>query len=306
MMLSWAGAGGTRNALTKGMIESLRILVPRKVDEQHAIAHILGTLDDKIELNRRMNQTLEEMARAIFKSWFADFDPVRAKAAGRQPAGLAPEIAALFPDGFEESELGEIPRGWHASRVGVEFSLTMGQSPPGSSYNETGEGAPFYQGRADFGFRYPSRRVYCTVPTRFAKPGDTLVSVRAPVGDVNMAIERCAVGRGVAALRHHSGSRSFTYYSTYHLAPHFDKFEAEGTVFGSICRDDFERLPSIAPSESLMCGFERVAAPLDDRIEANERESLAVAALRDTLLPKLISGELRLPDAEDLLSEALK
>ncbi len=110
-MLSWGGAGATRNALTKGMIESFDISAPEDVNEQRAIAHILGTMDDKVELNRKMNKTLEAMARAIFKSWFVDFDPVCAKAEGRDP-GLPKDIAALFPDSFEDSELGEIPNGW--------------------------------------------------------------------------------------------------------------------------------------------------------------------------------------------------
>jgi len=133
------------------------------------------------------------MARAIFKSWFVDFDPVRAKAAVRRAhpswtneqvsraacPNLKPEIAELFPDAFEDSELGQIPKGWKASIVHQHFRLTMGQSPPGSTYNEIGEGVPFYQGRTDFGFRFPTRRVFCTAPTRFAETGDTLVSIRA-------------------------------------------------------------------------------------------------------------------------------
>jgi type I restriction enzyme S subunit len=117
-MLSLAGAGATRNALTKGMIEAFELEAPTNVVEQQAIACILGALDDKIELNRRRNRTLEAMARTIFQSWFVDFDPVRAKAAGGKPAGLSKEIAALFPASFEESSLGEIPKGWRAGTVG--------------------------------------------------------------------------------------------------------------------------------------------------------------------------------------------
>jgi len=279
---------------------------------QKAIAHILGTLDDKIELNRQMNRTLEEMARAIFKSWFVDFDPVRAKAAVRSAhpswtneqvsraacPNLKPEIAELFPDAFEDSELGQIPKGWKASIVHQHFRLTMGQSPPGSTYNEIGEGVPFYQGRTDFGFRFPTRRVFCTAPTRFAETGDTLVSIRAPVGDVNMANERCAVGRGVAAIRHRSGSRSFTYCSMKYLGKHFDQFEAEGTVFGCINKSDFERLPFVSPEPDILTVFEQIVSPLDDRLETNECQSLILASIRDALLPKLISGELRVKDAE--------
>ncbi|MGC8494158.1 MAG: restriction endonuclease subunit S, partial [Syntrophobacteraceae bacterium] len=252
-----------------------------------------------------MNQTLEAMARAIFKSWFVDFDPVRAKAAGQQVSGINPELATLFPAAFEDSEVGTIPNGWKPSQIGQHFRLTMGQSPPGSTYNETGKGLPFYQGRTDFGFRFPSHRVYCTAPTRFADPGDTLVSVRAPVGDLNMANERCAVGRGVAAIRFNGGCRSFTYYSVHLLGEHFNKFEAEGTVFGCINKGDFERLPFVAPSLNVITAFERLVSPLDDRIETNERQILTLISLRDALLPKLISGELRIPDAERIVGRML-
>ena len=128
-MLSWAGTGGTRNALTKGMIESFEIPAPDDIQEQQAIAHILGSLDDKIELNRRMNETLEAMARAIFKSWFMDFDPVRAKAEGRDP-GLPKNIADLFPDSFEDSELGEIPKGWGVEPISTLSIVAIGKTPP--------------------------------------------------------------------------------------------------------------------------------------------------------------------------------
>ena len=265
--------------------------------EQRAIVHILGTLDDKIELNRRMNQTLEEMARALFKSWFVDFDPVRAKAEGRE-TGLPEEIAALFPDNFEDSELGEIPKGWKVDSLKQHFALVMGQSPPGSTYNETGEGVPFYQGRSDFGFRFPSHRVFCTSPTRFARSGDTLVSVRAPVGDINIATEECAIGRGVAAVRHHSGSVSYTYYSMLFLENYFQQFEKEGTVFGCINKGDFEKTPLVTAPENVLSAFDNIASHLDSKIGVNERQSRTLASIRDTLLPKLISGELRIEEAE--------
>ena len=138
------------------MLESFNVQAPPDVTEQRAIAHILGTLDDKIELNRRMNETLEAMARALFKSWFVDFDPVRAKMEGRD-TGLPQHVAYLFPSRLVASEFGEIPEGWEVGCVDDAFDLTMGQSPPGRTYNETGEGIPFYQGRADFTFRFPAR-----------------------------------------------------------------------------------------------------------------------------------------------------
>ncbi len=300
-------------AFNPDVIEQAELILP-KDDEQRAIAHILGSLDDKVELNRRMNQTLEAMARGIFKSWFVDFDPVRAKAEGGDP-GLPDDIAALFPDSFEpacrdargagrDSELGEIPKGWNPSTIGSEFNLTMGQSPPGKSYNETGNGLPFFQGRRDFGFRYPSNRVYCSAPQRLADHGDTLVSVRAPVGDINMAIERCCIGRGVAGIRHKSRSRSYTYYAMHTLSDRFVRFEAEGTVFGAINKKQFEELRWLSPGENLVSDFEKIAYAFDEQIERNTNESTTLKTLRNMLLPKLISGELRVPDAEKFVEEA--
>lgn len=271
------------------------------LEEQETIANILGTLDNQIELNRRMNQTLEQMAMAIFKSWFVDFDPVHAKAEGRKPAGMSEEIAKLFSDSFEDSEFGPIPKGWKVGVVGDCFDLTMGQSPPGDTYNEIGDGVLFFQGRRDFGFRYPSPRVFCTAPTRFAAVNDTLVSVRAPVGDVNMASQKCCVGRGVAAIRHKSRSRSYTYYMMHHLGDFFKRFEAEGTVFGSINKKDFESMECIIPPSAVISSFEKLAYPIDQQIEVNEKQSQSLASIRDALLPKLLSGEIQVKDVDRLV-----
>lgn len=272
------------------------------IDEQKSIAGLLTTLDDRILLLRETNTLLEQIAQTIFKSWFVDFDPVRAKQEGRKPEGMDEETAALFPDSFEESDLGMVPRGWGYSSVGESFILTMGQSPPGDTYNQIGDGLPFYQGRTDFGFRFPSQRVFCTAPSRMAGKGDTLVSVRAPVGDVNMAMEECCLGRGVAGIRHPEGLQSFAFYSTRGLRDRFDLFDSEGTVFGSINKKDFQALPIIHPPSAVLHAFEDIASPIDLRIIVNEGVIRTLIDLRDTLLPRLISGKLRLPEAEVMLS----
>ncbi len=272
--------------------------------EQRAIAHVLGALDDKIELNRRMNETLEGMARALFKSWFVDFDPVRAKMEGRDP-GLPQDVADLFPDRMVDSEMGRIPEGWEVGPLKAFTHLTMGQSPPGSTYNDRDVGLPFFQGRSEFGFRYPRKKRSCSAPTRVADPGDTLVSVRAPVGDINLAWERCCIGRGVAALRHKSNSSSFTYYSAWALESELKQYEHTGTVFGAINKRQFEALKVIEPNSCVVDAFDASSAILDARIRMNVAESRTLAALRDTLLPKLVSGELRVPDAEAFLESAL-
>lgn len=293
-------AGSGQPLINQTILSQISATIPGP-SEQRRIAHVLGTLDDKIELNRQMNETLEATARAIFKSWFVDFDPVKAKMEGQKPIGMDTETAALFPSVFQDSPLGKIPKGWKVTTTNEDFNLTMGQSPPGSTYNEDGNGIPFYQGRKDFGFRYPTRRVYCTAPKRFAEKGDTLVSVRAPVGDVNMVEEKCSIGRGVAAIRHNTGSRSYTYYTMQSLQKVFSRYEAEGTVFGSINKTDFQTLSQLRPSNEVIEAFERLTYSLDQSIENNEKESRTLAQTRDTLLPKLLSGEILVDDTAEIL-----
>jgi type I restriction enzyme S subunit len=244
-----------------------------------------------------MNETLEAMARAIFKDWFVDFGPTRAKAEGRPPY-LVPDLWDLFPNTFEDDGC---PRGWLNGCVGEHFHLTMGQSPPGNTYNESSEGLPFFQGRTDFGFRYPTHRKFCSAPTRTAETDDTLVSVRAPVGDINMAWEKCCVGRGVSALRHLSGSRSFTYYSAWAIERALKLYENTGTVFGAINKKQFEALATMEPTTKIIAAFESMAGPLDERIRANVAESRRLTEMRELLLPRLMSGEVRIADDEEQL-----
>lgn len=271
----WAhgGTGAVQPNINARTLGQFSFLLP-PLDEQHRIAATLGALDDKIELNRRMSETLYDIAASIFEAMF-----------------LVPTH-----DSSGGSEVTE-------STIGEEVEVTMGQSPPGSTYNTEGRGLPFYQGRADFGFLFPSRRVYCTAPTRYAQAGDTLLSVRAPVGDTNVAIEDCAIGRGVAALRHKSGSSVFTYFLARSLHVALDQFNGEGTVFGSISKKALLGLACPKPSSAMLHTFEEVGAPILQRIRLAVQESHSLASLRDALLPKLISGELRVPEAEQLVSE---
>jgi type I restriction enzyme S subunit len=168
----------------------------------------------------------------------------------------------------------------------------MGQSPPGSTYNEEGDGLPFFQGRRDFGFRYPTKRVFCSSPRRTAENGDTLVSVRAPVGDVNMAAEKICVGRGVAGVRHRSGSRSYTYYTMVSMRDRFREYESEGTVFGAISKGKFTGLEWVSSPSGVVEAFENRLFAVDETIRLCELESMQLASVRDALLPKLLSGDL--------------
>jgi type I restriction enzyme S subunit len=299
----WSGDGSTRAYLGITAQQKLPIVLP-PIDIQNNISSVIASFNEKVNTNINMNATLEKIAQRIFNSWFVDFDPVKANAEGVPFDGLSPEIQSLFPNEFEESELGMIPKGWSASNIGKEFDVVMGQSPPGSSYNETGEGTLFFQGRRDFGFRYPSERVFTDAPKRLAKAGDTLLSVRAPVGDVNKALKDCCVGRGVGALRHKSGCESFTYYVSKRLRSIFDNFDGEGTVFGSINQTELKALKIIAPSNEVMKRFNDISTPLDERIKVNTEQINSLTKIRDKLLPRLISGKISIQKAEELLEEA--
>ena len=240
---------------------------------QRRIAGILGLLDDKIELNRRINANLEAQAQALFRSWFVDFEP--------------------FRDGpFVDSELGKIPQGWKVGTLSEIANITMGQSPKGSSYNEKGNGIIFYQGRAEFGYRFPSIRLYTTEPARIAEINSVLLSVRAPVGDINIAKDKCCIGRGLAAIKSPKGYNSFILYLLQSLKPMLEQYNGEGTVFGCINRKEIEGLPVIIPNESVISEFEIIAGKIDAEIKTLTTEQETLSALRDTLLPKLLSGEI--------------
>ena len=208
-----------------------------------------------------------------------------------------------FPDSFEESELGEIPSGWEAGCLSDCCEITMGQSPPGDTYNEAGDGLPFYQGKTDFGFRFPGRRVYCSAPTRQASIGATLISVRAPVGSVNIAREVCSIGRGIAALKSRHSADSFVYYLVGTLQRVFESYNSEGTVFGAINGKDLASIQIVAPSTEAIAAFNSQCLPMDESIQSNTLETEYLTTIRDALLPKLISGEIRIPDAERMLEE---
>lgn len=289
------------------------------LDIQDRIEEMLTLLDSKIELNHQTNQTLEQIAQAIFKSWFVNFEPTRAKIAAKQN-GQDPEraamavisgksldeldqlsleqqkqlktTAALFPDALVDSGLGEIPEGWKASTLGEHFNVVMGQSPKGDTYNEDGEGMLFFQGRRDFGFRFPTPRVYTTMPKRVAQAGDTLISVRAPVGDRNMANQECCLGRGVAGIRHKSGVRSFTYAFIGYIEKNLSDSGSDGTVFSSINKKELGVVGFVAPSGDLLNLFEGQIDSLDQRVEVNSVEIEVLESLRNSLLPKLLSGKL--------------
>ena len=195
-----------------------------------------------------------------------------------------------------ESELGLIPKGWRVGKLGEEFDIVMGQSPKGSSYNELGDGMVFFQGRAEFQARFPKRRLYTTEPKRIAEKYDVLMSVRAPVGDINVASQKCCIGRGLAAI--HSDKKAYALYKMISLSSHFDLFESEGTVFGSINKTSLESIKVAIPSAEIIDAFEVIAWEIDKKIFNNTEQIQILSKTRDTLLPKLMSGQVRAYECE--------
>lgn len=296
-LLSMAAVGATRNALTKRMLEDLELPLPPTA-VQRSCADILAALDDRIDLLRQTNTTLEAIAQALFKSWFVDFDPVRAKAEGREPEGMDAATAALFPSEFEESELGLIPKGWSVAPFSSQFDFTMGQSPPGSTYNTNRAGTPFFQGCTDFGEVYPSHRVFCSQPTRFAHSGDVLMSVRAPVGALNIANVDCSIGRGLCAIRHKSGSTGLTHEFVKACITRIENAAGEGALFKSLSKQQLASLPIVRVERAVLDAAALFLGPLMERRLLNSQQGETLRMLRDTLLPRLISGKLCLSGTE--------
>lgn len=311
-LLSWAGAGGTRNALTKGMIESFEAPAPEDVEEQEAIGAVLGTLDGKIELNRRMNETLEGIARALFKSWFVDFDPVRAKAEGRS-TGLPDSLAALFPDSFESSEVGNIPTGWQPCQVGDVCERIFSGGTPSTSVNAYWEGKlPWLSSgetRAPFIISTEKTITQAGVEnssTKFARAGATVIASAGQGntrGQTSMLLLDTYINQSVVALLAEK-SKLTDAYLFLELERRYDEFRrvSDGhSSRGSLTTKLLGGLGTVLPPRKLVEHFDSVIDPIIRRVAVSLREARTLSELRDALLPKLISGELRVPDAERIV-----
>ena len=281
-----AGAKGCKMPRgDKKQIMQWQISLP-SLEEQRRIAGILGAIDDKIENNRRINTNLELQAQALYKQWFVDFEFSNEEGKPYKSSGGK----------MVDSELGPIPEGWRVGTLSDLANVTMGQSPNGKSFNENGDGIVFYQGRTEFGVRYPSIRLYTTEPTRYAEPMSVLLSVRAPVGDINIATQRCCIGRGVASIKSKTDDNAYMYCCLKELRPQLDQYNGEGTVFGSINRKELEGLALCIPQYEIISKFNDIILGTDKQMLNLFQQTQNLATLRDTLLPKLMSGELSVDD----------
>ena len=308
------GTGSTVSNVRIPVLEALRIPTP-SLEKQQEIGVILGSLDDRIDLLRQTNATLESIAQALFKSWFIDFDPVRAKAEGREPEGMDAATAALFPAEFEESELGLVPKGWAVQPIG-ELIEAVGGSTPDTKNEAFWEPAVHHwtspkdlSGATAPVLLDTERKVsdagLAKISSGLLPVGTLLMSSRAPIGYLSLAQIPVAINQGYIAMP--PGGQLPPAYMYFWCQLNMDaiKGRANGSTFMEISKKAFRPIPALAPSPELVNRFNDFATSVFGRVSANERQARALALLRDTLLPRLISGKLRLPEAQAQLEDAL-
>ena len=251
-------------------IYRVKVPVPTDVNQQRRIASILSAYDDLIENNRRRIQLLEQAARLLYKEWFVRL---------RFPGHEGVKVRDGVPEGWERRKLAEIA------------GITMGQSPKSTFYNEDGNGLPFHQGVANFGARFPTHQIYCTVQNRIAQSGDILFSVRAPVGKINLTLDKIVIGRGLAAIRSGRNQQNLLFYA---LKNQFFKEDiiGGGTIFAAVTKKDLHDVELLQPAKRVVEAFMEYVRPIDRQIEGLHRAIDKLSQVRDLLLPRMMSGEL--------------
>ncbi len=285
------------------------------LDVQRAIAFVLGSLEDKIELNRRMNETLEEMARVLFKSWFVDFDPVRAKVEGRQPFGMDEETATLFPDSFEDSALGEIPKGWAVTSIGEAVEVKGGGTPSTKESSFWDGGLHCWATPKDLSKLRSSilidteRKItdagLAKIGSGLLPVGTVLLSSRAPIGYLAVAQVPVAVNQGFIAMLCNGPLTTHYVLHWARMSVEQIKGRAGGTTFPEISKKNFRPMLVLMPPDEVLSAFEKHAVPLYERMSANLRQTHTLTAIRDALLPKLLSGEVRVREAQEIVEDAV-
>jgi len=302
--------GAVFDSLRCADVPNFTLTIPPKEDQQ-SIATFLGSLDDKIELNRKMNETLEAMARTLFKSWFVDFEPVRAKAEGR-PTGLPDSIAALFPDSFEDSEFGEIPAGWSVIPFSESVEI-IGGGTPKTAISEYWNGSiPWFSvvdapSESEIWVIDTDKKItekgLASSSTTILEIGTTIISARGTVGRVCLVGRPMAMNQSCYGLKSMHGAKGYyTYFATKHLVDRLKQF-AHGAVFDTITRDTLASVSIAKPRSEVLAAFENAIDAMMLRVRNGVFESRSLAATRDVLLPKLISGEIRLKSSGTELTE---
>lgn len=273
---------------TGSIVSNLRIPLLKEleiplIEGAENIATILSAIDAKIDCNNRINAELEAMAKTLYDYWFVQFDFPDANGKPYKSSGGKMVYNATLKR--------EIPTGWKDKLLCQIANITMGTSPTGDSLNDSGDGAAFFQGSTDFGWQFPTVRQYTTQPVRVAKRGDILLSVRAPVGDLNVAHIDCCIGRGLAALNSKDGFDGFLFYVMQYFKTIFDRRNSEGTTFGSITKGDLHSLPLAYPSTELLKKYNDIVSRYNQMVFIRSIENQQLTQLRDWLLPLLMNGQ---------------
>ena len=310
------GYGSAQPNVSPSLIHKVEIPLP-PLPEQKRIAHVLGTLDDKIELNRRMNATLEAMSRAIFKSWFVDFDPVRQKAAGKQPVGMDAETAALFPDSFEDSELGEVPTGWEHREASDLYEITIGKTPPRKEkqwFSLSPDDVPWMSIK-DLGAagvfigevsEYLTAEAVESFRVKRIPEGTVVLSFKLTVGRVSITEREMLSNEAIAHFLDKKQSLlSSEFLFCYLKQFDFDRLGSTSSIATAVNSKTIRAMPLLLPSQSIVGAFGSRVRDNFKKIRLIQQQSRTLAALRDTLLPKLLSGEIRVPEAEEAVEEAV-
>lgn len=286
--------------------------LPEPSKEVLSLVALLEAIESRISLIGKTNATLEAIAQTLFKSWFVDFDPIRAKAEGREPEGMDAATAALFPSEFEDSELGPVPKGWRAGTPDDQFQILGGGTPKTSIEEYWGGDIPWFSV-----VDAPSPGQVFTLETaksitalglencsaRLLPAMTTIISARGTVGKVALTGVPMAMNQSCYALRPKAtAGEYFVYFSTLRFVDQLQRI-AHGAVFDTITRESFQRIDTTLPPDCLISAFGNACDPLMQRIRVNGQTAKSLAAIRDTLLPRLISGKLRLPDAEALIKD---
>lgn len=305
-------AGHGTGRLNTDAILSLPVHVPA-TPQQISISQLGEALDGRIHNLRQTNVTLEAITQALFKSWFVDFEPVRANAEGREPQGMDAATAALFPSEFEDSELGPIPKGWHVEEIGRAVSCVGGATPSTKDETFWAAGIHHWATPKDLsGLQAPilttTERLItdagvARISSGLLPAGTLLMSSRAPIGYLAIAAVPTAINQGFIAMP--PGGQLPPSYLLFWARTNMEliKQKANGSTFMEISKTAFRPIRVVVPSAEVITAFSAVAEPLLKRIELNERHKSTLAETRDTLLPRLISGKLRLPEVDAAVTE---
>ena len=280
-MMNQCSHGATMASLNQAIICRIPLWLP-DISTQNRIADILSVYDDLIENNTRRIKILEQMTQMLYREWFVNF-----RFPGHEKVKMV------------ESELGLIPSDWRVERLDVVAKITMGQSPPSEHYNKEGKGIGFHQGVTNFGPRFPVNRSYCTSEGRIAESGDILMSVRAPVGRLNITLEKIVIGRGLCAIRSKLDAQQLLFQQLKEQFCDEDSM-GSGTIFKAVTKEDVCGLKVLRPAAIIAARFTEIASPMFNELEVLTGKNTNLCATRDLLLPKLVSGEVSVEQIEEV------